>query len=297
LLRACIDIGSNTTRLLVAECEQGRISEFHQERAFTRIGAAIDEDGMIAAEKVAEIAAVVAAQLTAAQRLGVDAVRCVATASVRRAANAAVLAEQIAQRCQGLVVEVLSGEEEARLAFLGASATSNAPAGANLGVVDVGGGSSELVVGVRPAQISWWASYHLGSGDLTAACLPSDPPEPPELAAAREHIAAVLRDAEPPPVETALAVGGSATSLVRLAGRRLDADSLGRSLRLLCSLPAASVAAEFGLDHQRVRLLPAGLLILEAAAERLRVPLRVARGGLREGVLLEAAGSAGPGVE
>jgi exopolyphosphatase/guanosine-5'-triphosphate,3'-diphosphate pyrophosphatase len=84
-----------------------------------------------------------------------------------------------------------------------------------------------------------------------------------------------------------VAVGGSATSLRRIAGPVLDADALHRTLALLTGARAADVAARFGLDEDRARLLPARLLILEVAAELFGAPLEVANGGLREGLLLE----------
>ena len=100
----------------------------------------------------------------------------------------------------------------------------------------------------------------------------------------------MLKHASPPPVDAAVAVGGSAASLRRLVGDVLDRHSLARALSVLTSGPATDVAARFELDPQRVRLMPAGLLALEAAGQALDKPLQIARGGLREGVLLDLAG-------
>jgi exopolyphosphatase/guanosine-5'-triphosphate,3'-diphosphate pyrophosphatase len=286
---ACIDIGSNTTRLLVADCRGERLDEVHQERAFTRIGAALRHDGRIAPEKIEEVARVVAEQLVSARALGAQAIRCVATASVRRAVNGAELAAAVAAACPGLTVEVLSGEDEARLAFLGAARMLEQPPLEPLAVADVGGGSSELVVGTASSGVQWWRSFPLGSGDIADRCLRSDPPTRAELAAARREVAGVLVGVRPPQAALAVAVGGSATSLRRLAGTVLDADALERSLSLLAVRPAHAVADEFALDAERVRLLPAGLLILEAVVTLFGRPLHVGRGGIREGVLLEAA--------
>jgi exopolyphosphatase/guanosine-5'-triphosphate,3'-diphosphate pyrophosphatase len=287
---ACIDIGSNTTRLLVADCERGQLGEVHQERHFTRLGQAIGADGRIGAEKIGEVVRVVAGQAARASALGVEVTRCVATASVRRARNGAELAGAIGAACDGLLVEVLSGEDEARLAFLGASKTLEQAWAGRLAVVDVGGGSSEIVVGARPDAIEWWRSFPLGSGDLTQATLRSDPPSSGELARARRRVAAVLGDVAPPPTTLAVAVGGSATSLLRLAGPVLDEPAFARALGLLSEHRRADIAGQFGLDVERVRLLPAGLIILEAVAGRLGRPLHVGRGGIREGAILEAAG-------
>jgi exopolyphosphatase/guanosine-5'-triphosphate,3'-diphosphate pyrophosphatase len=285
---ACIDIGSNTTRLLVAECDGERVLDIHQERAFTRIGHGLRENGTITQQKLAEVAEVVAAQVVLAQQLGVVAIHGVATAAIRRAANGAELLSAIESEC-GLVVTVLSAEEEARLAFVGAARTLDHVPDGPLGVVDVGGGSSELVVGTAPDQVGWWTSFALGSGDLADAFLRSDPPGADELSAARAHVAGALDGlGMPHPVE-AVAVGGSAASLSRLAGPCLDADTFERALGLLASCRAADIARRFALDRDRVRLLPAGLLILEAASRLFGVTLAVGRGGIREGVLLEAA--------
>lgn len=293
---ACIDIGSNTTRLLVADCRDGVLCEVHQERAFTRIGQGLAASGVIAPEKIDEVVDVVRSQMALARQHGAEAIRGVATAAIRVAANGEALVAAIAERT-GLEVEIVSGEEEARLAFEGAAAmldpgtaavldAGGAPAA--LGVIDVGGGSSEVVVGSAPDRVDWWASVALGSGALTEHCLRSDPPAPAELAAARSEVAVALAGLAPPCPRVAVAVGGSATSLGRVAGPVLDAAAFERSLSVLTGGPAALVAERFMIDPQRARLLPAGLLILQGASRLLEATVRIGRGGIREGVLLEA---------
>jgi exopolyphosphatase / guanosine-5'-triphosphate,3'-diphosphate pyrophosphatase len=286
---ACIDIGSNTTRLLVAERGLDCLQEIHQERAFTRIGRNLPPGAAIPPEKIEEVVAVVGAQLLMARELGVAHVRGVATAAIRWAANGDELVAAI-RAATGLEVDVLSGEDEARLAFCGAAAMlDDAPTPpASLGVLDVGGGSSEMVVGTVPADIGWWASVQLGSSTLTDCCLHSDPPSAAQLAAARREVEAALGPLAPPQPAATVAVGGSATSLALMAGKILDASALLGSLRVLASEPSAVVARRSRIDPQRVRLLPAGLLILEGMAQRLGTAIVVGRGGIREGVLLEA---------
>jgi exopolyphosphatase / guanosine-5'-triphosphate,3'-diphosphate pyrophosphatase len=284
---ACIDIGSNTTRLLVADRGAAGLVEVHQERVFTRLGRGLRPGGAIAEDKISEVVAVVCAQVEVARAHGAAELRGVATAAVRTAANGTTLVQAVA-RSAGLEVTVLSAAEEARLAFLGAAAMMGEPAAGELGVIDVGGGSTEIVIGRPPDQISWWASVPVGSGALTEEHLRSDPPTAAELAVARVEVARALAGDEPPRPALAVAVGGSATSLSRVAGPVLDPPALTRSLRLLTAEPAAAVALRFAIDPHRARLLPAGLLVLEAGARRLRAPLTVGRGGIREGVLLEA---------
>jgi len=284
--RACIDIGSNTTRLLVADCDGDRLLEVHQERAFTHVRRGLTAGQEIHEEKIVEVATVVAAQLQAALELGAADVRGVATAAVRRAANRDALIAAVRNSC-GLEVEILSAADEARLAFAGAARTLGYDPAGPLGVVDAGGGSCELVVGTVPDQISWFASFELGSGGLADECLLSDPPSEDDLSRARTRVRNALDGVRPPATARVVAVGGSATSLRRIAGPVLDADAFARTLAVVGGAPAAEVARRFALDEERARLLPAGLLILEAAAELFGAPLEVANGGLREGLLLE----------
>jgi exopolyphosphatase / guanosine-5'-triphosphate,3'-diphosphate pyrophosphatase len=286
--RACIDIGSNTTRLLVAACDHGRLEEVHQVRSFTQLRRGVLDGGLISSEKIAEVVAVVSSQLALARELGSAEIHGVATAAVRRAANGAALIAAVRHAC-GLEVVVLSEEQEARMAFIGAATTLGHSPDGELGVVDVGGGSSELVVGVAPDQVRWSTSFAVGSGDLADRCLRSDPPSESELRDAHDRVQEAFAGIDVPQPAEVVAVGGTATSLRLFAGAVLDSAAFGRSLRLLATDRSAVIAARFGLDSERVRLLPAGLLILQGASELLGAPLQIGRGGLREGVLLEAS--------
>jgi exopolyphosphatase/guanosine-5'-triphosphate,3'-diphosphate pyrophosphatase len=290
LRRACIDIGSNTTRLLVADCTGAELVECRQERVFTQIGRSLDESGAIPQTKLDEVVRTVAAQLAIAHELGATEVRCVATAGVRRASNGAVLAELIGKACGGLIVEILTGAEEARLAFKGAAWAAQAIGAAIIGVVDAGGGSSEMVVGCAPDDVKWWHSVQLGSGDVTARWLASDPVHPTELESAREQIRQAFNAIRPPEVQRVIAVGGSATSLRTLAGPVLDANAFTFLFGAVQRLPTVELAARFEVDVQRARLLAGGLLILEAVSEAFGTSLELGGGGLREGLLLEDQG-------
>lgn len=289
---ACIDIGSNTTRLLVADVTAAGLVEVHQDRVFTRIGRGLAPGGRIADAKIAEVVEVVLRQARLAAQLGADRVQGVATAAIRRAPNGGDLLAAVTA-ASGVPVVILSGEQEARLAFRGATCAHEAAPGTPMAVIDVGGGSSEIVVGTMPERIDWWASADLGSSSLTERCLGSDPPTAAELDAGRALVAQTLTGLRPPRPcpPLALAVGGSATSLCRLAGDVLDAPAFDRALAALTAAPSAEVAVRYELDPQRARLLPAGLLILQAGAELLAARLEVGRGGIREGVLVEALGA------
>ena len=291
---ACIDIGSNTTRLLVAEAAGTHFKEVLQQRAFTRIAKGRARGEPIGAAKIAEVADVVAMQVRVAQELEARSVRTVATAAIRQAPNAEELVDAIRSRA-GVDVTVLSGEDEARLAFAGATKTLGHEPEGEVAVVDVGGGSSELALGTMTGGVSWSESFRVGSGFLADAYVRSDPPAPAELNRVRAHVAGVFEGLELPTPRLAVAVGGSAASLRRLVGAVLEYETLERGIRVLASTRAEELARRFELEPERVRLLPAGILILEAVSDCLRSPLQVGRGGLREGVVLEMIAAAGGG--
>jgi exopolyphosphatase/guanosine-5'-triphosphate,3'-diphosphate pyrophosphatase len=291
MLCGCIDIGTNTTRVLVAEARDGLLTEVLQQKAFTRLGRGLRAGGTIPADRIAATARVVAEQRELAEQLGAQQVRVVATAVIRRAANRGEFCAAL-RALGGVEVCVLDGEDEARLAFLGATRTLGHPLAGRVGVVDVGGGSTELAVGTLEGGVEWWASFDFGSGFLADSYLRSDPPGAAELQAVRAHAAGALEGVRPPSVATAIAVGGSAASLRRLVGAVLEPETLQRALRVLSEAPAADVALRFGLEPERVKLLPAGLLALDAASQTFGQPLQIGRGGIREGVLLDLAARA-----
>jgi exopolyphosphatase / guanosine-5'-triphosphate,3'-diphosphate pyrophosphatase len=287
MLCACIDIGSNTTRVLVADVEDGGLREVLQRRAFTRLGKGL-KGGEIPREKIDEVARVVAEQRNLIEQLGTDAMRVVATAAIRAAANQDEFAAAMRDD-GGVEVEILDGKEEARLAFLGATRTLGQPLDGSVGVVDVGGGSTELAIGTVREGATWSESFRVGSGLLTDAYRRSDPPSVAELHAMREHALGVFEGLELPAVDAAVAVGGSAASLRRLVGAELDPESLQRAMRVLSGDPSEEVSRRFAIDRERVILMPAGLTVLDAASHALGRPLQIGRGGLREGILLELA--------
>jgi exopolyphosphatase/guanosine-5'-triphosphate,3'-diphosphate pyrophosphatase len=271
--------------LLVADTGNGQLRELVTQRAFTRIGKSVDGGGSIPAAKIAETAEVVGKQLKVAREVGAEQVVTVATAAIRNAPNRDELLAAVEQA--GTPMQVLSGEEEARLCFVGATRTLLKPAEGTIAVVDVGGGSSEIAIGAANGAMTWAESFRIGSGFLADAYLRSDPPSVDELEKVRRHVAGTFEGLAAPPADSAVAVGGTATSLRRLLGAELVHETLERGIRVLCTTPIAEVAARFELDVERIRLLPAGILVLEAISDLLGLPLRIARGGLREGVLLE----------
>jgi len=286
MLCAAIDIGSNTTRLLVAEPQEGRLRKVMEQRAYTRFDKESRKNGDIRAEKIAEVAEVVATQIRLAEELGAEAIRIVATAAIREATNREQVVAQIAAAA-GLPVQVVSEQEEGRLAFIGATKTLGHPIDGTIGVVDVGGGSSEIVTGTVPDGIHAVRSFPVGSGSLADEVISNDPPSAAEIRAMRDRIADLFEGVEVEQPDQAVAVGGSSTSLRTLVGAVLEYETLERAVRVLAGDPVAEVARRFELDPVRVRILPAGVLLLEKLSELLGQPLQIGKGALREGVILD----------
>ena len=285
-LCAAIDIGSNTTRLLVAEPVDGQLKKVMEQRAYTRINKALDADGAILPEKVEEVCEVVATQVRLARELGAETIRSVATAAVREAVNGEEVAKAIAA-ASGVPVDILSDEEEGRLSFIGATKTLGHPVEGKVGVVDVGGGSSEVILGTVSGGVEEVRSWRVGSGALADEMIASDPPSAAEIRRVRDRIEEIFEGVEIERPAQAVAVGGSATSLRRLVGAVLEYETLERGIRVLCGDPATDVARRYELDPERVRILATGVLLLEKLSELLGQPLQIGKGGLREGVILD----------
>ena len=285
-LCAAIDIGSNTTRVLVAEPGDGQLRKVMEQRAYTRIGKAIDKDRAISPEKVDEVSEVVASQVRLARESGAEEIRAVATAAVREAINSEEVAEAVGAAA-GVPVAVLSEEEEGRLSFIGATKTLGHPVEGRIGVVDVGGGSTEIILGTVRDGAEQVRSWPVGSGLLADDLIASDPPSAAEIRKVRDRIDDIFAGVEIEHPAQAVAVGGSATSLRRLVGAVLEYETLERGIRVLCGDPATDVARRFELDPTRVRILPTGVLLLEKLSELLGQPLQIGKGGLREGIILD----------
>jgi exopolyphosphatase/guanosine-5'-triphosphate,3'-diphosphate pyrophosphatase len=284
----CIDIGTNTTRLLVAEVSGGGFDPVEAERVFTRVGAAIEADGAIAQSKIAEVAAVAGRQVDAARGAGAERIAVVATAAVRAAPNVGEVADAVAS-ATGIELAVLTGEQEARLSFEGATCGLS-PEADPVAVVDIGGGSTEVVVGHAGGGADWWISLPVGSGVLTDQCVRSDPPAATEIDELRGWVRDALEPVAPPPAGAALAVGGTAMSLAALVGTEITGETLDRALEVLAGMPCAEASEHFGIDPVRVRLLPAGIAILAGVSGHLGLDPTIAGGGLREGVVLALEG-------
>ena len=277
-----IDVGSNTVRLVVADGDRQLLSR----REMLHLGADVELHGSIPAEKLAAAARLVGSYAEAAHAAGAVEIAVLITSPGRQAENGNELLDAI-WAAAGCPTRILSAAEEARLGFAGALDVASPPTRRLVAVVDVGGGSAQVVVGTRRGGPEWLRSIDLGSQRLTSRLLDSDPPGRAAIAAARAEAARYVDELEPPEPRLALAVGGSARALKRIAGGRLGRDDLERALALLAETPAAELVRRFGIHADRVGTLPAGAVILTELQSRLATPLRVVRGGVREGALLE----------
>ena len=286
MICAAIDIGSNTTRILVAEPVEGQLVKLMEQRSYTRIAVSRGRKGKIPKDKVEEVAEVVETQVKLAREVGAEQFRAVATAAIREAPNSKKIAARIAERA-GIEVEVISEMEEGRLAFLGATKSLGHPAEGTVAVVDVGGGSTEISFGKVETGVEEVKSWPVGSGMLADELIESDPPSPSEIRRIRDRIEDELSGDLPGPVDQAVAVGGSATSLRRMVGTVLEYETLERGIRVLTGEPVSEVARLYELDPVRVRILPTGILILERVSDLLGMPLQIGKGGIREGMILD----------
>jgi exopolyphosphatase / guanosine-5'-triphosphate,3'-diphosphate pyrophosphatase len=277
-----IDVGSNTIRLVVADGDRQILSR----REMLHLGADVELHGSIPEEKVAAAAGLVGSYAEAARAAGAVEIAVLITSPGRQAENGNELLDAI-WTATGCPTRIVSAAEEARLGFAGALEVTSPPTRRLVAVVDVGGGSAQVVVGTRRGGPEWLRSIDLGSQRLTSRLLDTDPPGRAAIAAARAEAARYVDELEPPEPRLALAVGGSARALKRIAGGRLGRDDLERALALLAETPATELVRRFGIDADRVGTLPAGAVILTELQSRLATPLRVVRGGVREGALLE----------
>jgi len=288
---AIIDVGSNTARLLVANVTgKGTIVPVAEEREYLRLGAEIERTGTLSAKKIAAAAEACGDYARRIAELDVERARVIVTAPGRQGAAAAELTAAL-EAATSLPVRVLTAESEGRLAYDGAVARVVGDLPDVVAVVDVGGGSTEVVVGTPLLGAAWVRSADVGSLRLTRSQLADDPPSAAQIRGAAEAVGRALAGMSPPRPSLARAVGGSARALTKIVGRRFDADDLERAVKILSRRPAAKAARPFGIAPDRAETLLAGALLLAGAARVLGMAFELGNGGLREGAALDLAGA------
>ena len=284
MLLGVLDVGSNTTRLLVASAERGQVVRLGQEKVRLSLGEEIERYGVVSDVHIAAAAKAVRKLSAVARKQGVESLDVFVTAPGRQSGNGRKLVAALT-RAAGVPVRVLTTEEEGRLAYGGAVATAPMDLPATIAVCDVGGASTEIAVGSPRDVPCWLCSVDLGSVRL-ATRIDSTRFGDDELGDARAETGAAFAGVEPPRVEAALAVGGSARAARRLVGPTLGADELAKALRIVQTSSSRTITRRYGVDRARVRILPTGLVILAEVQSRLGVPLHVCDGGIREGAVL-----------
>lgn len=279
-----VDVGSNTIRLLVATRKGSKVVAHWEEREHLALGEEVARLGALPPARIEEAADCVGRYARIAREAGAGPLEVLVTAPGRQSTNAGELVRALS-RASGTAARVLSADEEGQLAFAGAIMSARSLP-ESVGVCDVGGGSTEVVVGTVAGGPAWARSVDLGCLRVTARFLRDDPPGKAAVAAARPEVVECLAGVTPPLPQAALAAGGTARSLRKLVGGTLGREELEAALAILAERPAQRVAKTFGFDERRARTLPAGALILAAVRDRLGVDLEVARTGLREGAAL-----------
>jgi exopolyphosphatase/guanosine-5'-triphosphate,3'-diphosphate pyrophosphatase len=280
---AVIDIGSNTGRLLVARRgSSAAVVPLRNERTVLGLGHEIESTGTISAGKLEQTMACARRYATLARAHGAVHIDVIVTAPGRQSMNADVLVAGLSH-VTGISARVLSAHDEGRYAFEGATAGVS---GLDLpvGVCDVGGGSTELAVGVPDHRPDELVSIDIGSLRLASRFLAGDPPSRRAVGRVVDEVRDHLGDLGGIEVATALATGGSARALRKLVGRTLDERRLERAIQIVARQPSDRIARAYGIHIERARVLLAGALILRETQLALGVPLVVARGGLREGL-------------
>ena len=282
-----IDCGTNSIRLLIADITEGRLHELHREMRIVRLGQGVDATGKFAAEAIARTRTALADYTALLARFDVTEVRMVATSATRDAANRdeffAMTSEVLAKVAPGVVAEVITGEEEAALSFRGAIAELDCGQAPFL-VVDLGGGSTELVLGTSDVDASF--SADIGCVRLTERCLHSDPPTAVEVAAARELVRERLGEAlRIVPVDRAhtwIGVAGTMTTLSALAQKMTTYDPAAIHLSRvgfpelldvcdrLIGMTRAQRAALGPMHEGRVDVIAGGAIVVEELAYALR---------------------------
>lgn len=297
---ATIDVGTNTTLLLVARAGAGGALERIEERAeITRLGRGIGAGGALGRAGIDATLAALRDYAAIARREGA-AIAAVGTEALRRAPNGGDFLGPAAE-ILGVPIEVIDGQREAALTFRAVVESFPEARQGDLAVVDIGGGSTEVVL-ARDGRSGWARSLPLGSVRLTEQHVHSDPIAASELRALREAVAAGLTAVPFPPAATVVGVAGTVTSLAAMAesmatydpavvhGYRLSRAALDAQIARLARSRQAEREAIVGLDPRRADVILAGAVILEGIAAAARAEsVRVSDRGIRWGLMHELA--------
>jgi exopolyphosphatase/guanosine-5'-triphosphate,3'-diphosphate pyrophosphatase len=288
---AAIDLGTNTTRLLVADVVAGRVAGVVRREEITRLGESVDRRRILLPTAIARVRNVLVDYRREAEALGAERVLAVATSAVRDADNGGAFLGEI-EWSYGFATRLLTGDEEAALTLAGVA--SEEPLATRTLVVDIGGGSTELVV-AGPTGIASTLSTKAGSVRLTERFVATDPPRADELEACRAQVRALLPHLD---VDDAVGVAGTVTTAAAIEraaagsvhGVRLTRASVGATLDRLAALPLLERERVPGLTAARAPVIVAGLVVLHEILGRYGLDgLTVSERDLLDGAALAAA--------
>jgi exopolyphosphatase / guanosine-5'-triphosphate,3'-diphosphate pyrophosphatase len=313
---AAVDIGTNTTRLLVADVDDRRIEDLARETHITRLGEGVDERRRLLPVPIARVRNVLTDYRRTVEALGAERTLAIATSAVRDAENGEAFLGEI-EWSYGFATRLLSGHEEALMTYRGVTSDQDLEAGTV--IIDLGGGSTELIAG-EPDGVRWHDSLDIGSVRLTERFLHSDPPTAAELDACAAHARAMLEERVPDEIRSAttsaIGVAGTITSIAALAlgleeydrarvhGSRLSAAGLSEQLDRLAAIPLAERRTIRPLDPERAPVIVAGAVIAREALAFFGLDaLKISERDILDGAALAAAelpdaeeGAAPPGA-
>jgi exopolyphosphatase/guanosine-5'-triphosphate,3'-diphosphate pyrophosphatase len=279
--RAAIDMGTVTTRLLIADVDGSGVRELLRRTVVTHMGEGLHSTGRLSPDALDRVADAIAAFARDIEESRVDEVAAVATSAARDASNARELTDRIA--ALGVPTRIISGDIEARLSFAGATSGTD---GDDVLVADLGGGSTELVFGSaratdggRETVVTSARSFDVGSRRVLDAFLPSDPPRATEIAEASHWAFREMRpffEALLAPARTLITLAGTGTTLAavkqgldiydpsKVHGSVLTASDIAALKETLAAMPLAARREVVGMDPERADVIVAGVIVLEA---------------------------------
>jgi exopolyphosphatase/pppGpp-phosphohydrolase len=291
---AAVDVGSNSIHLLVAEVGRDGLVALADESVQLGLGDVVDREGHLPTQSRDAVVRALETYARKAAELGATTVTLLGTEPLRRASNRSVIQADVL-RATGHPLQLLSHDAEAQLTLFGV--TGGRRPDAPLLVVDVGGGSTEVIVAV-PGSRPVVGALPTGSSRLTSLLVSHDPPTWFEINALRVEAGRLMEDLPKVAAERAVAVGGSATNLGRVAAEPSDPTGLGRdqlerTFAVLASRTAAEISARYRVSLRRAAQLAAGAALLDAVLARYGIAhLDISDASLREGAVIAAAGGA-----
>jgi exopolyphosphatase / guanosine-5'-triphosphate,3'-diphosphate pyrophosphatase len=313
---AAVDIGTNSTRLLVADVDDGRIAEIERETRVTRLGEGVDTRRRLLPVPIARVRNTLSDYRRRAESLGTERTLAIATSSIRDAENGEAFLGEV-EWSYGFATCLLSGHDEALMTYRGVTSERLLEAGTV--IVDIGGGSTELLAG-EPDGVRWHDSLDIGSVRLTERFLHTDPPSDDELAACAAAVQALLAERVPDDIRerttAAIGVAGTITSIAALAlgldeydrervhGSRLSAAGLASQVERLAAVPLTERRRLGPLDPDRAPVIVAGAVIARETLSFFRLDeLEISERDILDGAALSAAelpeaeeGAAPPGA-